>query len=50
MKLYSRLDTAIARSGVLDLNKLQRMQDRKEKKKDLACVGSRVEWLSDKLV
>lgn len=43
MKLYSRLETSIVRSGVLDLNILQRMQDRKEKKKDLACVGSRVE-------
>lgn len=41
MKLYSRLETSIVRSGVLNI--LQRMQDRKEKKKDLACVGSRVE-------
>ena len=49
MKVYSRLNTAIRRTGALDLTKLQRVQDRKEKrKKDLACVRDRVEELSDK--
>lgn len=32
MKLYSRLDTVKERTGVLDLNKLHRMQDREKKK------------------
>ena len=51
MKVYSRLNTAIRRTGELDLTKLQRVQERKEKrKKDPTCVRDRVEELSDKLV
>lgn len=51
VKVYSRLNTAVRRTGALDLTKVQRVQDRKEKRnKDPACVRDRVEELSDKLV
>ena len=51
MKVYSRLHTAIRRTGALDLTKLQRVQDKKKKRKKYpACVRDRVEELSDKSV
>lgn len=34
MKAYSRLNTAIRRTGALDLTKLQRVKERKGKEKE----------------